>query len=218
MSNLVKIHLGGKLGKLFGKKWELYVNSPAEAMKAIDVNTKGLFSQYLRKDGLKKFYKVAIQNKKNLLTEKEIQSPTGRGDIFITPTISGKSSGSGKIIAGVVLIAVSLYFDPSGSTGQAIASAMISAGASLILGGIVQLLTPVPTEADPNQDDDLRSSNLFRGNATAVTQGGAVGLVYGRAIVAPMPISISLNSYDTVTYYPPIPEEYEQYRPLSAGS
>jgi predicted phage tail protein len=211
MSNLVKIHLGGKLGKLFGPKWELYVNSPAEALRAIDVNTKGRFSQYLQKEGKTKFYKVAIQNKKNLLSEKEITNPTGSGDIYITPTISGKSSGTGKIIAGVVLIAVSLYFDPSGSTGQAIASAMISAGASLILGGIVQLLTPVPTDADPNQDDELRSSNLFRGNATAVIQGGAVGLVYGRAIVSPMPISISLNAFDTVTYYPPIPDEYDQY-------
>jgi predicted phage tail protein len=204
MSNLVKIHLGGKLGKIFGQEWDLYVSSPAEALRAINVNTKGGFFKYLRIDGNKKFYKIAVQNKKNTLTEKEILSPTGKGDIFITPIVGGKSSGTAKVIAGVILIAIAYYWDPSGSTAQAIASSMFSSGVSLILGGIVQLITPVPTDAEPDQDDELRSSDLFRGNATAITQGGCVGMVYGRAIVAPMPISISLNSYDKIIYQPPV--------------
>jgi len=60
---MTTIHLGGKLGKLFGKKWELLVSSPAEAVHAIDVNTGGAFKRYLAKDGQKKFYKVAVGKK-----------------------------------------------------------------------------------------------------------------------------------------------------------
>jgi len=36
MPNLVKIYLGGKLGKLFGPNWELSIGSTVEVLKAID--------------------------------------------------------------------------------------------------------------------------------------------------------------------------------------
>ena len=36
---LRKIHLYGKLGKLFGKEWELDVLSVGDALKAININT-----------------------------------------------------------------------------------------------------------------------------------------------------------------------------------
>lgn len=68
-------------------------------------------------------------------------------------------------------------------------------GASLILGGISQLLTPTPNF---NQDTagESRGSSLFNGNAAAVSQGGSVGLVYGRALVTPMPVCISFWNQD----------------------
>ena len=63
-----KIKLYGKLGTLFGKEWNLDVNSVSEAIRAIDINTKGELSKYLLKN--KSYYKIAVKNKKNLV-EKE---------------------------------------------------------------------------------------------------------------------------------------------------
>ena len=69
---LRKIKLYGKLGQLFGREWNLDVNSVGEAIKAIDINTNNKFSQYLLKNGTKKYYKVCVKNKKNTISKEEI--------------------------------------------------------------------------------------------------------------------------------------------------
>ncbi len=198
-NELTRIHLGGKLGKLFGSEWTLNVSSPAEAIRAIDVNTKGAFSTYLRKDGEKKFYKVALQKKDYLLGKDELRNHSGKSDIFIMPTIKGKNSGIVKIIAGVILIVVGILLYEFGGAffvkagGLLIVAGLVGMGASLVLGGITQLLAPVPKKYNQAQ-----SSN-FAGNAAAVTQGQAIPLVYGRCLVKPIPIAVSFDSADTQT-------------------
>jgi predicted phage tail protein len=192
---MTNIYLTGKLGKLFGEKWTLEVQSPAEALHAININTKGKFSEYLEKNK-NKYYKIGLQNKKQLITAEEIKIKTGKNDIYIMPTIKGSNSGAGKILAGIVLL-VAAYF--TGGTALAFLQVpLASAGASLVLGGIVQLLTPVPNfDNNSGGNEDGRQSTLFQGNASTIFQGGAVGLIYGRALVAPMPISLSINNNDT---------------------
>ncbi len=197
---MVRIYLGGALGQKFGKQWNLYVRSPAEAIKAININTKGKFKEYLTKQGHNKFYKVCLDNHKNILDRMELGNSVGERDVYIVPVARGRKSGFGKIIAGIILIAAA-YFSGGLSSGAGgltaqIASGLVQAGIGLILGGIVQLLTPVQ-DFNANQDASTTAgSNIFQGNALAIAQGGPVSLVYGRALVAPMPISIAFNNFD----------------------
>lgn len=211
----VNIFLEGKLGKLFGRKWSLCVASPAEALQAININTKGKLKEYLLNDGAKKFYKVALQKKDNLINPKEeIKNPSGQSDIYFIPTIKGSSSGGGKIIAGVILVIVGAVL-AVGSYGSlsALGVPMITAGIGLILGGVVQLMTPVPKIAQPSAEVDQRQSYGFQGNSVTIFQGSSVGIVYGRSLVAPMPISASMENLDigiyggARTYIPPDPED-----------
>ncbi len=107
----------------------------------------------------------------------------------------------GKILAGIAIIVAAFYtggaaLSAAGSiTAGTVGTIALGIGASLILGGITQLLTPTPNF---NQDNSAETagSTLFAGNAVAVAQGGAVGLVYGRALVAPMPVCISFSNED----------------------
>lgn len=212
-NKLVRIVLGGILGKKFGKEWHLNVSSPTEAIRAIDANTKGEFRRYLMEGNGKKLYKIAIQNKNNLLGKEELNNPSGNSDIYILPVVAGKNGkggGIGKILAAIAIIAITYFTVGAGSTafavlseaGQQAAVATLasyatigySIGASLLLSGIAQLLTPVPKFSTSTTDG--RGSSIFQGNATAISQGSAVGLVYGRALVAPMPISISFDNID----------------------
>lgn len=203
---MVNIFLTGKLGLLYGKKWTLDVKSPAEAIRAIDANLKGALKEYLNGEGAKKYYKVAVQNKKNFLDKDEVSNPTGQSDIYIMPTIRGANSGGGKILAGIALIGLAIALGPAGlaltgfgTTGLAggvFGGALVGIGASLILGGVMQLLTPIPKISETTEQ---KSSNLFQGNASAIAQGGAVPIIYGRALVSPMPICISLNNVDQTT-------------------
>lgn len=193
MERATKVFLTGRLGQLFGREWDLFVSSPAEALRAIDVNVKGKLREYLIKQGGDKYYKIALQKRNNLIDKEEIANKSGHSDIYIMPVIRGSNSGAGKIIAGVVLLAVA-WWNPLG-WGSFTVGVLGSMGVSLVLGGITQLLTPTPKN---NNSEQLQSFN-FQGNATAVQQGVPVPIVYGKALVNPTPICVSYTSYTPST-------------------
>lgn len=200
---LVTLRLGGMLGRKFGAEHQFYLSkpSPAEMVRAMDANTKGEFRRYLAGHDGKRYYKVALGRKDNLLGKDELAHPTGQSDIYILPAVKGANSGVGKIIAGVALAVLtygaSAWASAAGyaaSTVTAIGTVGYGMAASLVLGGITQLLTPTPNFNQSSEDS--RGSNVFGGNAVAVSQGASIGLVYGRALVAPMPISLSFTTAD----------------------
>lgn len=184
--SLRKIKLFGKLGKLFGEEWELNVSSVGEALRAININTKGQLEKYLSSTGAKKHYKVCIKNKKNTILKEEINTKYEDGDIFIIPVLKGAGkNGIFQTILGIVLIVVGVLW-AGGTT--------VKFGIALTLGGIAQMLMPKP------KDTERRSSYLFEGNSINTYQGQPVGIVYGRSIVAPIPVSLSLDNFDENTY------------------
>ena len=209
-SSLTTIHLVGSLGRAVGHhKLEMDVYSVAEAIHAIDIVTNGKLSRYLSGPGKDKFYKIAIQKRDNLLSGEELTHRSGRSPIFIIPTIRGRNSGAAKIIAGVALIALTYgaaagYLGPAlgnfvgagalGGGGTLTLAGTISMGfgVSLLLGGITQLLTP--KVQGPTANEEMAQSTSFQGNSTAVVQGGPVPVVYGRALMPAIPISISINN------------------------
>ncbi len=208
---MVNVIFTGKLARIVGMaKWKLDVKSPAEALHAVDVNTRGRLFNYLRGEGGKKYYKVAVQRKDNLLSKDEIKNPSGSGDIYIMPTIAAAGDNAwAKIIIGIILVVVSIYtfgagaaafggVFGSGAAGAtaagAFAGGLLSAGLSLVLGGVTQLMTPTPEFND--KTGEQINGTTFQGNATTISQGGGVPIAYGRVLISPMPISISVASYD----------------------
>ncbi len=218
---LTTVYLVGSLGKAIGREvWHLDVKSVSEAIRAIDVNTKGALEAYLTGPGAKKNYKIALQKKDNLIDIKdEISNRSGRVTIYIMPTIKGKDKGWQKIVAGVVILALA-YFTGGlslGATGwagaggtaasagtaatagslSALGSIAIGLGVGLVLGGITQMLTPTPT--GPGDPAEQNGSKIFQGNVGSVIQGSCVPVVYGRALVSPVPVSITVDNDDLST-------------------
>lgn len=202
---MVKVFLEGSLGRRFGREWELDVKSPTEALRAININVKGALLEYLSSQGNKKYYKFAVDKKKNFLTKDELSAKTGKGDIYVIPTIKGAGdNGLIQAIVGVALIALTWYAGGSGGWayifGESAKTALTigyGLGASLVLGGVMQLLTPTPSVSENSSDQS--TSNLFQGNASTIAQGGVVPLIYGRSLVSPMPISLSITNIDKST-------------------
>ena len=189
MNELVNIHLGGKLGKMFGKLWKLDVSSPAEAMRAISINTQGRFREYLETEGRNKYYKVCVGNKENNLSVDELKGKSGKSDLYIIPVIK-MQGGVVKIIVGALLVIAGFLIAP---VFPVIGYGLVYAGIGLMIGGVVELLTPVPKMNDNRGDE--RTSSVFQGNATTVTQNTPVGLIYGRVVIAPLPIALSLDNF-----------------------
>ena len=225
MTTLTTFHLHGALGRKFGKVWNLHVNSVKEGLRAIDINLKGALSNYWINKGRDKKYKVKLDDYA-ISDEKEIIGPMGNTKIIhIVPLIKGSDNAFGKILTGVAMIG--LMFATGGLStagfagwakaglGYVIGMTTVGMGASLILGGVVQLLTPVPNF---NQDagNDSKSSTVFSGNSINQAQGGSVGIVYGTMMISPMPIAISLSNSD-VEITTDIPENNVEERILLGG-
>ena len=133
-------------------------------------------------------YKVIVDGEQ--VGEDEIVRPLSRS-MSITPVING-AGALGKILAGIALVALALT-GIGMVVGTAIATAMFTIGASLILGGIAQLLAPTPkngTAADKNENA------YFNGAENVTTQGLPVPFGYGRLIVGSRVVSAGITVED----------------------
>ena len=84
-----------------------------------------------------------------------------------------------SFIPGVGALAVTLLF---------------SVGASLVLGGVAQLLTPVPSmSAAETSDNDPRKNYSFSGIQNVSRQGVPVNIIYGEVIVGSAVIAAGID-------------------------
>jgi len=200
---LRKIKLYGRLAKFVGQRvFEADVASAAEAVRFLLVN----FPQ-LEKHMADQYYRVSVG--KYDLTADELHDPAGQQEIKIVPVLAGAGGGAGRILAGVALIALSVFALPvvlggavwSGAIGYGTAVGIINAGigigASLVLGGVAQLLTPTPkinTPGTAQDNNDPRKSYSFSGIQQTSRQGVPVPIVYGETVVGSVVISAGIDT------------------------
>lgn len=196
------IKLGGALGRKFGRIHRLAVETPAEAVRALCVLKQG-FREFLEVSELKGFgYKVlagdVVINKDE--AEQTLHMAHGAQTAFtFAPKAIGAKSGLGQILLGVVLIAAA-FWTAGWSTAVLMKSAMIKGvtmlGASLVLGGVTQMLAPKVKASDPKEDDKSRPSYLFNGAVNTTAQGQPVPILYGRLMVGSAVVSAGITSKD----------------------
>jgi predicted phage tail protein len=139
----------------------------------------------------------------------EIHDPAGQQDIKIMPVVVGAGGAIGKIAIGVALIALSFAI-PGLAFGAVLAGQISSGvgnliliggqiagaiGVSLALGGVSQLLTPVPKiPQGPDTADDPRKTYNFSGIQQTSRQGVPVPAVYGLTLVGSVVISAGTDT------------------------
>lgn len=179
------VKLLGELGKEFGKSFKLDVSNPAEAVRALCVNFPA-FKQHLIDSGDKGIAYRVIVGKQDQGVD-DLHNPSGKEVIKFVPVLQG-AGGNGifQTILGVALVA--LAFTPFGAPYS---SYLIPMGASLILGGVVQMLSPVPnlSAQDANNNPDNKPSYTFNGAVNTSAQGYPVPIGYGRMMVGSAVIS-----------------------------
>lgn len=184
---MLVVYLYGHLAKAYGKRHELAVKSPAEAIRAFSANYKDFKQRVIDGGG----YRI-LAGKEDRADD--INLPTSKS-IRIIPVIQG-SGGLGKIVLGAALIAASFYlpgttylstFSSFSFSASAIAS---SVGFSLLLGGVSQLLfSPPSAKSGESERPDNKPSYNFNGAVNTTGQGNPVGLAYGRVGVGSQLIS-----------------------------
>ena len=185
---LRKIRVYGRLAKFLGQRvFEADVASAAEAVRFLVVN----FPQ-LEKHLADQNYRVSVGSYD--LTIDELHDPAGQQEIKVVPVLVGAGGPVGRIIAGAVLVAVGLFVPGIGALGVQL---LVGVGASLVLGGVAQLLTPTPRinqPGTPEDNNDPRKSYSFSGIQNTSRQGTPVPIVYGETLVGSVVISAGIDT------------------------
>ncbi|MBT2116412.1 tail assembly protein [Dyella sp. LX-66] len=196
MQQLRTVRLYGVLGSKFGRTFRLALDTqaPAEAIAALSAQLKG-FREFMLKAKDRGLGFSVFVGKRNL-KEEQLNDPSGAEDIRIAPILLGsKNGGVFNVILGVVLVAIA-YFNPFNLLTGPMISSMYGIGSSMIMGGVVQLLSPQPKGLKLSDRPDNQPSYVFNGPVNTQAQGNPVPVLYGRLIVGSAVVSAGIHAED----------------------
>jgi len=198
---LRKIKVYGKLRKLLGWENGVYwadVNSTAEVGRFLVANWP-----HVKKHMIDQFYKVKAGGYE--IGEDEIYDPIGQEISIIPIAIGAKkffSSGIGKFIAGALIVAAVIFVPAAfpvltiGAGTLATGSIALGIGVSLMLSGVIQMLSPQPEYPEGAGEIDPQSNFSFSGVQNVSRAGIPLSLIYGHEVfVGSVIVS---NGIDTV--------------------
>ena len=181
-----EIRVYGKLAKFLKRRvFRAEIANVAEAVRFLLANFP-----HVEAHMLDQHYRVSLDGSDVDLNE--IHQPVGQETIKIVPVIAGAGT-VGRIIAGVALVAGALIIGQPWLGAWAYSS-LIGVGASLALGGVSQLLSPVPvTPAGADSPNDPRKAYSFSSIQNTSRSGTPVPIVYGETIVGSVVISAGIG-------------------------
>jgi predicted phage tail protein len=223
------VRLLGDLGQRYGAE-HTYVNlrTPAEAIKLLCINIPELQEELVHAHEHGIGYRL-IQADADLGYD-DLQLPLGTNDLILTPVVVGSGDSFTNVLIGVGLIAASFLLPGAGIFGATsvfgatavsggvltgLGTAISAIGASLILGGITQMLSPQPqlpnlsanrfsgptaTSTDGPQSivrgSDGTQSYAYTGAANTVGVGATIPVAYGEVLVGSHLLSANVDVTD----------------------
>ncbi|MEX9792381.1 tail assembly protein [Morganella morganii] len=195
---MIKIELGGVLGKTFGKTHQRLVSTTSEAVRALCCTIPG-FEQFLNTSKSRGLTFAVFRGKKNI-GEDDLGFPVTGDVIRIIPVVIGsKRGGLFQTIFGAVLVAAAVFM--SGGIGAAFAAGgmtgfMATTGAAMMLGGIIQMLSPQPNGIAMKDQGENKPSYAFGAPTNTVSQGYPVPIGYGKRRIGGAVISAGIYVED----------------------
>lgn len=205
---MVNVRFYGSL-KQFGTKFNLDCKTPAEVVHALTSQIpklrqfiqQGLFTVRVGREYLDSRY----------LEQGLSQKLKDDATIHFTPTLKGsKGGGLRRVIAGVAIVAGAVALGPLGLGVLGTTSAMMigGLGASMVLGGVAQMLTKMPTmrgvsqtgavkpESVKSKQEEKKQSTSFSNLSNMVAQGKSMPLAYGLIRTGTLVISQGVETMD----------------------
>ena len=231
------VMLAGELGEKYGTQHEYYnLRTPADAIKLLCVNypqlQKDLVTAHENGIGYKLIQSGAAMG------YDELHLPFGSKPMMLVPVISGSGGSTRQILIGVGLVAASFLLPGAGLfgtvglfgagaagvagisttavlTATTIGTALSAVGASMILNGVANLISPQPElpKLGNNRFDngtnvrgtgaqgvtrgaDGQQSYGFSGPANTVGTGATVPVIYGEVITGGHLMAVDLQVTD----------------------
>lgn len=193
---MTRIELGGALGKTFGRVHDRLIRTTAEAINALSKTICG-FEQYLNTSKNRGLTYAVFKGKRNIGKDDLCFPVTGEVIRIIPVVIGSKKAGLLQTVLGAVLVVVGVAVGYlSGGTLSAVGYGAAKLGAAMMLGGVVQMLSPQPAGLSSKQDAENRASYAFGGVTNTAAQGNPVPLLYGRRRIGGAIISAGIYVED----------------------
>ncbi|WP_333870344.1 tail assembly protein [Kosakonia cowanii] len=197
MEKRTVIKLSGSMAQRFGRTHHRALSSASEVFRALSSTVDG-FEDYLREARARGLDFVIFRDRRNIGQEEF--SLLGPGDeLRIIPVIRGsKRAGIFQAVLGAALIAGGIALGPAGAglIGKGVALNVALVGASMALGGVVQLLSPQVAGMRMRQDPDNKPSYAFGGPVNTTASGNPVPLLYGQREIGGAVISAGIYAED----------------------
>ena len=227
------VRLLGDLGERYGAE-HVYQNlrTPADAIKLLCINYPAFKTELIAAHESGIGYRV-LQAGVDLNLD-DLHLPIGQNDLIVAPVLVGQD-GAGQILAGIGLIAASFFFPGAGLFGTtglfgaggagiagvssvavlnatAIGTALSVVGASMVLGGVTQMLSPQPglpnggvnargefsatRPESVNRGADGQQSYAYLGAQNTVGVGATIPVAYGKVLIGSHVISADVDVAD----------------------
>lgn len=195
---MVTIELYGQLGKLFGKSHKRVVRTNAEAIHAL-CKTIVNFERFLNSSKIRGLTFAVFRGQENIGLDDMGYPVTGETIKIVPLLIGSKKAGALQTILGAVLVVVGVvigYFTGWTGVGWAIGSKIAMMGGAMMLGGVVQMLSPQPAGLASKQDAANQASYAFGGVTNTAAQGYPVPILYGKRRIGGAIISAGIYVED----------------------
>ncbi|MFK3971193.1 tail assembly protein [Pseudomonas sp. NPDC087358] len=196
-SLMTTIFLSGSLARKFGRVHQLLIESGQvwEAFRALKATLQGFDAEIKRLDRLGMRFAI-FRNRANQAPD--VFGMVGTRELRIVPVVEGsKRAGALQTIMGVVLIVVGLVI--TGGTfgaGAPFGSALITLGASLVAGGVIQMLSPQSSGLKQSASPENLPSYAFGSARNTTASGNPVPICVGRRRWGGAIISASIYAED----------------------
>lgn len=200
---LTQVYLDGALGKQFGRKWELAINCPVDALRLIDANKPGVFAWIKQNLGEYDRYRIICEFEDGRIEELDNQTVFMESKpikVRFVPLVVG-SSGAVRFVVGAILTVVGFFTQQWGGAW------LMKIGVAMMVGGVIEMLSPRPKNDETERKD--KTSHYFDGPVNTTMQGVPVPLIYGTVRVGSHHISASLAVDQLIDpdYVPPPPQQ-----------
>lgn len=188
---LARICLHGDLQR-FGRRLGLYVNTAAEAIRALSLQVPGF-----RRQMNEGWYQIRIAGDDTApeAVYARLHEQLGEGTVIhIVPRLAGAGKGGLQIVLGAAAI-VGSFFTAGGSMalwgtalsagGFSATTMLFSLGASMILGGVAQMLAPKAKTPEYKSTDNGKQNTYFSSLDNMIAQGTRCRCLTGKCWLAP---------------------------------
>lgn len=199
METIKRIKLSGSLGRRFGVFHELAVESYPEAIRALSVTLEG-FKDYMQSEvGSRMRYAVFVDGKN--VGQHDEKAWQCAKEIRIIPIPTGsKSGGLFQVVLGAVIMATAFFTGGASlATMGWIASSAFMMGGSMVLGGVMQMISPQQGGVmRESQGAENKPSYAFGGAVNTTAAGYPIPIPYGYRTVGGAVWSAGSYSEDKV--------------------